>query len=343
LVQSVVGDLPDVDEVVGEAGEEFGAVVVPGEGQGGGALASLGGLLLLSQGQVGVGLVVVGHQVPDGHAVVGGHAHPLQLLVEQDLVDLALRVDGSDGLFQIGNIPEHKILILASSGQILGVRTDSHGVDLTVMRLESVSDLKIGIPDLESPVPPDRGEIGVEVALGLTLQLGGVSDLTDPILVVVQLGSVSAVSQSVPKFDLLVGSGGNDLSVVLRETDGVDLLLVADELSHGLAGFEVPKTESLVPGGTDGETSVGGKSQVRDKVVVAGQLSLRLAHDALFGGLVQGPGQEGLVTGSGNQEGFVGTVFALGGGGLEAGHPAVVALEVAEVLKVLVFFDFFHG
>ena len=60
MVQSEVGDLPDVDEIVGESCEKFGAIVVPGEGKGGGAFASLGGLLLLGQGQVGVGLVVIG-------------------------------------------------------------------------------------------------------------------------------------------------------------------------------------------------------------------------------------------------------------------------------------------
>ena len=66
-----------MDEVVGESCEQLGAIVVPGQGEGGGAFASLGLLLLFGQSEVGVGLVLVGHQVPDGHAVVSGDADPL--------------------------------------------------------------------------------------------------------------------------------------------------------------------------------------------------------------------------------------------------------------------------
>ena len=66
-----------MDEVIGESCEELGAVVVPGQREGGGAFASLGLLLLFGQSEVSVGLVLVGHQVPDGHTVVSGDAHPL--------------------------------------------------------------------------------------------------------------------------------------------------------------------------------------------------------------------------------------------------------------------------
>lgn len=195
-----------MDEVVSEPGEQFGSIVVPGQAEGCGALASLGLLLFLGQGQVSVRLVIVTHQVPDGDTVVGGNAHPLQFLVEEDLVDLALRINGSDGLLEVGDVPEVEGLVLASGGQVLGVGGDGHGVDLSLVGLEGVSNLEIGVPDLESSVPSDRGEVGVEGALGLALQVGRVSDLADPVLMVVLLRGVSAVGQGVPEFDLLVGT-----------------------------------------------------------------------------------------------------------------------------------------
>ena len=66
---------------------------------------------------------------------------------------------------------------------------------------------------------------------------------------------------------------------------------MADELSHGLARFQVPQTESLVPGRTDGVISVQGEANVRNEVVVAGEGSAWLSHDALLGLREKVPGQ----------------------------------------------------
>ena len=58
------------------------------------------------------------------------------------------------------------------------------------MRLRGVSDLEVDLPNLQSSVPTDRGEVGVEGALGLGLQLGRISHLRHPVLMVVSLRSV---------------------------------------------------------------------------------------------------------------------------------------------------------
>ena len=185
-IQSLGGNLPHVNEVIGETGEQLGAVLVPGQAEGGMAFTALGDLLFLGEGQISVRLVFVTHQVPDLHSVLGGHADPLQLVVEQDLVDFSLGVNGADGFLQVSHIPEVQNLILATSGQVLGVGGDGDGVDLTVVGLESVSDLEVDVPDLETTIPSDGGEVGVEGALGLSLQLRGVSHLGNPVLMVVR-------------------------------------------------------------------------------------------------------------------------------------------------------------
>ena len=152
--------------------------------------AAFGDLLFFGEIQVSIRLVFVAHQVPDLHSVLGGHTNPLQLVVEKDLVHFALGVNGADGFLQVSHIPEVKDLVLATSGQVLGVGGDGDGVDLTIVGLEGVSDLEVGIPNLESSVPSDRGEVGVEGALGLGLQLGRISHLRHPVLMVVSLISV---------------------------------------------------------------------------------------------------------------------------------------------------------
>ena len=90
-----------MDEVVGEPCEEFGAVVVPGQRQGGRAFPLLGLLLLFGQSQVGERLFVVFVQVPDLHAVLGRQGNPLQFGVEHYLVDFAWKLD-KGGVWYLG-------------------------------------------------------------------------------------------------------------------------------------------------------------------------------------------------------------------------------------------------
>ena len=72
--------------------------------------------------------------------------------------------------------------------------------------------------------------------------MGRVSDLADPVLMVVGFTGVFAVGQSVPKFDFVVGSGRDDLSVVGGKRHRENFFLVADELTDGLSGSQVPES-----------------------------------------------------------------------------------------------------
>lgn len=82
--------------------------------------------------------------------------------MEHDLVNFALGVDGADGLFQVGYVPEMENFVFSSGGQVLGVRGNCDSVDLSIVGFEGVSDLEVGVPDFESAVPADRGEVGLE-------------------------------------------------------------------------------------------------------------------------------------------------------------------------------------
>jgi hypothetical protein len=73
--------------------------------------------------------------------------------VEKNLVDFTLSFNSSNGFFKISNIPEVQNFVLTTSGQIFGVGGNSNSVDLSVVRLESVSNLEIGIPDFKSSIP----------------------------------------------------------------------------------------------------------------------------------------------------------------------------------------------
>lgn len=176
-----------------------------------------------------------------------GDTDPLHFRVEKNLVNFSLSIDRSDRFFKISDIPEVEDFVLTTSGQIFGVGGNGDSVNLSVMRLESVSNLEIGVPNFESSVPSDRGEIGFEGRLGGGLQLRRISNLRNPVLMVMLFRGIFAISKSIPEFNFLISTRRNNLSVIRGETDGEDFFLVSNKLSHGLTGFEIPESEGLVP------------------------------------------------------------------------------------------------
>jgi hypothetical protein len=70
----------------------------------------------------------------------------------------------------------------------------------------------------------------------LGLDHGGVSNAGDPFGVVVGFTGEFTVGEGVPKFDGLVGSGGDDLSVVGGEATGEDFSSVSNKSFDGQSG-----------------------------------------------------------------------------------------------------------
>lgn len=89
--------------------------------------------------------------------------------MEKDLIDFTLSFNSSNGFFKISDIPEVQNFVLATSGQIFGVGGNSNSVDLSIVRLEGVSNLEIGIPDFKSSIPTNWSKVGFESGFGLGL------------------------------------------------------------------------------------------------------------------------------------------------------------------------------
>ena len=74
---------------------------------------------------------------------------------------------------------------------------------------------------------------------------------------------------------------------------------MANEAAGGLAGAQLPETESLVPGATESVGAVGGDDTVGDNVRVAVQRALRVAVRGIVTGQV--PDDERLVARAGEE------------------------------------------
>jgi hypothetical protein len=64
----------------------------------------------------------------------------------------------------------------------------------------------------------------------------------DGISVLVLVNGVFALTLCVPDLDLVIKTTSHELSVVSGDGNGVDILVVADELLNSLAGGNVPET-----------------------------------------------------------------------------------------------------
>ena len=97
------------------------------------------------------------------------------------------------------------------------------------------------------------------------LGVGAEAHAGDPLSVALVGDGELAVTEGVPQLDGAVTGTGDDLSVVGGEGNGEDIVGVADEGAGGVAGGQLPQTESLVPGGRQSVGTVGGDHLYADK------------------------------------------------------------------------------
>lgn len=130
-----------------------------------------------------------------------------------------------------------------------------------------------------------------------------------------------ALTNGVPQLDGSVSASRHNLTVVRREGHGQNVTGVAYKSLHGSTVSQVPQTESLIPRGRDGKSTVLGDGNVLDNVRVSTQSPLGHSVGSLIPGQV--PDNDAVVSGSGKQN------VRVGSGGGQRGDPTVVALEGA--------------
>jgi len=233
----------DSDDVISEGSEELGTSGAPSQSGTGISVGSVsGGLFLLGlfNDELGNRIIGVRFQIEDMDTSFSGGSNPSLTGVEGNLVDGGTSVQDSLFFSEVFGVPDLDGVFFTTSGDVVTHGGNGEGVDVFLMSLERVLDQEVRVPDLKSTIPTDGGEVGV-------LGNGGVSDAGDPVGVVVGFVGVLAVSKSVPELEASVSTSGDDLSVVLGESDGVDFLGVANEVSGGSTGSQIPKSEGSVP------------------------------------------------------------------------------------------------
>lgn len=254
-------DLVDTDVVVRPSSEEESAGLVPGEGSAGESL--LGADLVGLHGNLGDLLEELGGgEVEDLDASLSSDNEPVELLGEEDAVDGGLEV-GLGQVLALDEVPDDDLTVTGAGGEVRGAVDHVEGVDLSLVSGEGVHEVHVQVvPNLDGSVPRGGNADG---RLGSVVEL----DAGDGIVVVVLLDSVLALGTGVPDLDLLVETSSDDLSVVVGESNGEDILGVTNELAHGSAVGDVPETDGAIPGSGESKAGVTGEHDLTDKVRVA--------------------------------------------------------------------------
>jgi hypothetical protein len=231
----------------------------------------------------------LGFKIPNLNARLSSSAQPVTVGGEAKRVNDVTSIERVETL-ALSKIPKHGNAILATRGAKRTIRRDGNGVDITLMSSKVVAQFAVGqVPDLDELVPTSGNDDGVGGN-------GGETDARDPFGVTFRLGSngVLALAEGVPKLDGAIARTRDNLTVVNGESDGEDILGVAQEAAGGSTGVDVPKTEGAIPRAGKAELAIGGDNDILNGVAVTEAASLGETVVTFFTG--QSPDNEGLVT-----------------------------------------------
>lgn len=315
------GDGEDVDGTFGGTAEEAVTISGPLDGSAPRKARLDGGLVFLDWGlNVGKDFLVL--QIPNLNGGIGSGTQPVVLRREAHGGDDGTGIEGVQVLSFV-DIPEHSGTVLTTGSTERSIRRDGDGVDnFGVSCQVGLESTVVQVPDLDELIPTTRDNERV---------LGGrrESDTGDPVSVTLLDHGVLALSKSVPQLDRLITGSGNNLSVIRRERDRVDILGVALKSTDAGSVVQIPKTHGGIHGTGQTELTIRRDNGITDTLVVSLKRTTSVTNWLLLVGhtLWRGelPHDGGLITGSGDDQ-----VALLVGGG-DGGDPITMTVKGPEV------------
>ena len=277
-------------------------------------------------------------EIVHSDSFLGTNDEPVDLGGKEEDIDWGLSIDFIE-MSSLDEVPNVDLTVSSTRGDEHSVLGEIEAVDLGLVSNESVHQAHgLVIPDLDGSIPGSRDD---DWLLDVVVE----SDAGNPVGMWLLVDSELANTVDVPDLDVLVHGSRDDLSVVWGESNGKDILLMTNEGSVSGALLQVPESDGSIPRGGQAESAIGGEIDVRDEVRMT--LQDLLWHTPFFiiiglgGVLLDIPHNEGLISGSGDEEFLVLIWTSLLFTDLHAGNPAVVSLEATShvefVLNELLF------
>jgi len=183
----------------------------------------------------------LGGEVDNLNSLLGSNNEPVEFLREENAVNGGFAVDLSEEL-SLDEIPNHNLTVTGSGSQESGVVYHVERVDLSLVSDESVHQVHVQVvPHLDGLIPG-----GGDADSGLLCVIE--SNTGNGIGVLVLVDSVLAFGTSVPDLDSGVESTGDNLTIIMGNGDGENILGVANKLADSSSLSNVPEADSAVPG-----------------------------------------------------------------------------------------------
>jgi len=273
-------------------------------------------LLLLRREDLLLNALVL--QIPNLDGLIRRSDQPVVLRGEGKVVDRGGGVQGVQVL-AIVDIPEHGGTVLTSRRAEGTVRRDGDRVDRGAVAREVVAELAVvQVPHLDELVPTARND---QWLLGRRRE----AHAAHPVGVGIIGDGVLALSEGVPQTDGLITGTRDDLTIVGRERDGVNIAGVALEGADRGTDVQIVQAHGLVPGRTEGELTIGGADDILDSLIVSSEGLLGETWLVLVRGEL--PDHDGLITGG--RDDHVGVVEIT----CDAGDPIAVTLELTNAIQ----------
>jgi len=260
--------LPSTDDIVGVTGKDGVGVSAPGNGDADRVLGSGLEVSAVASKLSNASLLL---KIEDLDAVLGGSANPVLGGVEDELVNLTAGLKLVHELALLKVIDEDAAL-LTSGGDEGALRRNTDGVEVASGTGEVVLQLEVltKAPDLDETIPAAGDSDGGG-------RVGGESNIRNPLGVAVLLEGELALTKSVPELDKTITTARHDLTVISRESNGKNILAVADETTSADAVGEIPKTKGVIPAAGESVVAIVGQLHVLNKVAVAVETTLSMS------------------------------------------------------------------
>jgi hypothetical protein len=262
----------------------------------------------------------LGLEVPDLDAGGGCSAEPVSVRGENQSVDDVISSQTVKAL-ALNKVPQVSSAVLATGCAQTSIRRNGYGVEVTSVASEVTLKAQVAqLPNLHLLVPTawydHWGGLG-----------WGESNARHPLSVAVVHNGVLALTEGIPQLDGLVAGTRHNLSVVSGESNGKNILVVANESAGGLAGSNLPQSEGTIPWSGKSKLSIGWHYNGGYEVGVTAECLA--SESVVLLGAVNLPNNHGLVAGSRQEH-----VVVLGRSS-DGGDPVGVAHKGAAKSKLL--------
>lgn len=205
--------------------------------------------LLKFEFSIGNGWSIFWFEIPNSPSNFSSNSNPMRFWVESNSCNGSRSIKRWILFLNISEIINSNLLILSTCDNEITSGRNSQTINVSLVSLEAILDVEsLVVPYLKISIPTNWGkEMSSNWALATN---GNISNLWNPIMMIVVLNGVSALASNIPELDGSIGTRWKNISSIIWDSTRENFLLVfSSKPLGGLSGSEIPESHFFIPGG----------------------------------------------------------------------------------------------